>query len=155
MEIDIILLEQTPDSTLSQVRIDGKFFCFALEDGFREPKVHGETRIPHGRYPVIKRTVGKFFALYARKFRHEFALELKGVANFLYILLHIGNTVMDTDGCVLVGYQAGHDGHNFTLKQSTEAYVDLYRKIALAFSRGEEVWCNVIRESITEKRLQN
>lgn len=152
MEIDIILLEQTPDSTLSQLRIDGNFFCFTLEDGFREQKVPGETRIAHGRYQVIKRTVGKFFTTYFRKFRHDFALELEGVPNFQDVLIHIGNTVIDTRGCVLVGCQAAYDGHNFILEQSTEAYLDLYRKIVYAFSRKEKVWCNVIRESIIDKK---
>lgn len=145
MEIEIIKIEETTDSTLSQMRIDGRFFCFVLEDGYREQKQPGKTRIPHGTYSVERRTWGGFYEDYKRRFGHEFSIELSNVPNFKYILIHTGNTVADTDGCLLVGAVAAHDGKNFLLRESTVVYKQLYAKVDAAFRRNETVQCHVLR----------
>lgn len=145
MEIEILKIEETQDSTLSQMRIDGRFFCFVLEDGHRDIKVPGQTRIPHGSYPLKKRTEGSFYKSYRVRFAHEFAIEISDIPNFKYVLIHTGNTVKDTAGCPLVGNLAGFDGTNFIIKESGEAYRKLYNLVYAAFSRNEKVVCHVLR----------
>lgn len=145
MRLHVQLIAETPDSTLSVLTIAGEFVCFVLEDGYREKKIAGETRIAPGVYRVEQRKEGHFFEQYRAQFRHGYALELKGVPNFQYILLHIGNTVHDTRGCLLVGLGVGFNG-NFAVNQSTAAYLQLYEMVKLAFDKGEVVEVEVSRE---------
>ena len=118
------------DATLSTVKIDGVFQCFGTEDEHREEKVAGETRIPAGRYKLSVRKVGGFNARYSRKFPdfHLGMLQVMGVPNFEYILIHIGNTDDDTAGCLVVGQNAYTAGE---LKNgsSTNAYKEMYQKV--------------------------
>src|SRR5690606_26679942 len=48
----ITLLRYVDDeeTTLGLLFYDGKFFCYTLEDTFRETKITGKTRIPKGTY---------------------------------------------------------------------------------------------------------
>jgi hypothetical protein len=39
-------VDETPDSTASPLLFEGNHLCYILEDGHREVKVRGETRIP-------------------------------------------------------------------------------------------------------------
>ena len=61
MNIQVLKIAESQNSTLSQMRIDGAFFCFVIEDGHRDVKVSGETRIPAGTYKVQRRTHGGFY----------------------------------------------------------------------------------------------
>jgi len=74
--------------------IDGKPFCFTLEDAVRLVKIAGATAIPSGDYPVMLGLSPK------RKIIVPWILDVPG---FDAIQIHIGNTVNDTDGCILVG----------------------------------------------------
>lgn len=49
MNIFLDEIVTTPNSTLSLVFLDNKQFCFTIEDGYRDIKVDGETRIPGHR----------------------------------------------------------------------------------------------------------
>lgn len=40
----------TQNSTGSHLLIDGRPFCFTVEDGYRDKKIKHETRIPAGKY---------------------------------------------------------------------------------------------------------
>jgi hypothetical protein len=108
-------------------------------------KVPGETRIPPGVYQIGKRTEGAFYQEYKRKFQHRLALEILDVPGFQYILIHIGNTVGDTRGCLLTGTGVDFNG-NFAVLKSTSAYLTLYEKISEAFDRGEGVEIEISRE---------
>jgi Steigviridae/Suoliviridae L,D-carboxypeptidase/transpeptidase len=86
-------------ATIGLLFVDGKFFCYTLEDVVRPegaPKVYGETAIPEGTYPVNLR--------YSEHFKRIMP-HVDNVPNFSGILLHWGNKDKDTDGCVLVGLQ--------------------------------------------------
>ena len=145
MRLHVQLIAETPDSTLSVLTIAGEFVCFVLEDGYREQKVAGQTRIPPGVYPLAQRKEGHFFDQYRAQFRHGYALELKDVPNFQFILLHIGNTVNDTRGCLLVGLGVGYNG-NFVVNQSTAAYLQVYEAVRMAFDKGEAMEVEISRE---------
>lgn len=148
MEIEVLKIAESKDSTFSQMRIDGQHFCFVVEDGYRKEKVAGQTRIPDGRYKIAKRTVGGFFAKYRQRFGHAFAIEILDVPGFKDILIHTGNTDGDTRGCLLVGDIAGRTGINYAIAPgwSTPAYKRLYDVVESAFAAGQEVWIALARD---------
>lgn len=151
MNIFVEEIGTTPTSTASQLFVDNKPFCFVIEDGYNEPKVPGKTRIPPGRYQIIQRKRGKFYEKYKTNHKHTFAIELKGVPGFTDILIHIGNTVGDTRGCLLVnkGLNISPTGAYFG-KESTDVYLALYAKINGAFERNEEIWIEIQRREVID-----
>jgi hypothetical protein len=153
MNIFIEEIGTTPNSTASQLFIDGKPFCFVVEDGHRDKKVASETRIPPGRYQVVKRTEGRFYEKYKADFKHQFALHIINVPGFEYILLHIGNTIKDTKGCLLVNRNIGINPitGNYQGTDSSSVYRALYMIVAAAFERGEECWIEIQRREIIDE----
>jgi hypothetical protein len=143
------LIAETPNSSLSVLTVAGEFVCFVLEDGFRAEKVKAETRIPPGVYKVEKRTVGGFYEQYKARFKHPFSVQVMNVPNFENILIHIGNTIYDTAGCLLVGLGVAYNG-NFEVNQSTAAYSQVYEMVRDALDGGGAVEIEISRE-----RLQN
>lgn len=142
----------TPNSTGSQLFLDNKPFCFVVEDGHRDKKIKHETRIPAGRYQVVPRTEGSFFAKYSKAYGHKFVPHLLDVPGFDLILFHIGNTVKDTSGCLLVNrfIGIGIDG-NYCGKDSASVYKLLYSLMAAALERGEEIWIEIQRREIIDE----
>jgi len=120
------------------------FLAHTLEDEQRKVKVRGETRIPWGRYQIKLRKAGGHHARYAAKFpdMHKGMLWLRAedgegeVPNFKWILIHIGNTEKDTEGCLLVGRGADPG----LLRDSTSGYKAVYSHVLKAFERGEKVY---------------
>lgn len=104
----------TPKFTQGELYIDEKYFCDTLEDTNRdsnkngkfdngEVKVFGETCIPYGSYQIEMIISPKFSPRYGgRKVPH-----IKNVNSFENVLIHSGNTVKDTEGCILVGQKSG------------------------------------------------
>lgn len=68
-------------------------------------------------------------------------LQVMDVPNYTDILIHIGNFVTDTEGCLLVGDVAVNNiDQPDVVKNSTIAYKRMYPPIADAIESGEEVW---------------
>ena len=143
MKLTVQRLRIGDDSMLGDLYVDGVHECHTLEDEPREVKVRGETAIPAGTYNVVPRTVGGTHAKYLARFPsfHVGMMWLQpDPKGFQYILIHIGNTDDDTEGCLLVGqgFIKLLDG-NYKITGSTNAYVKLYKKVAAAWARGEKV----------------
>ena len=68
-------------------------------DWLKEKKTMGRTAIPEGRYTMGFTTSKKF---------GELTPYLQCVPHFTGILMHPGNTVADTRGCILVGMRDVH-----------------------------------------------
>ena len=94
-----------PEYTIGKLYIDGLYFCDTLEDKTTdldksgkfdngEKKVWGKSSIPFGTYQIVLNTSPRFKRVLPR---------LLNVPHFTGILIHRGNTVKDTDGCILVG----------------------------------------------------
>ncbi len=141
MDIEVHLIAETRQSTLSKMRINGTFFCFVLEDGYREKKVFGETRIPDGCYNVAQRKEGKFYERYKKDYGHEFVPHIENVPGFEYILIHMGNGPKDTHGCLLVGDSALFFNSVFYIPQgsSRPCYERLYMALAAAYQACEKI----------------
>jgi len=77
--------------------IDGKFFCYSLEDQirFEGKKVHGKTAIPDGKYKVILNR--------SNRFKRIMPL-LIDVPNFSGVRIHGGNTAENSHGCPLIAF---------------------------------------------------
>ena len=130
-------ISETKNSTLSKLESDGTFLCFIIEDGHREIKEYSMTRIPEGTYEIIKRKWGRFYKRYTRRFGFDFVPELINVPNFTDILIHCGNTVKDTSGCLLPNMKATIEDDNFKGEQSSKAYELLHLWIRNGLRKGK------------------
>lgn len=140
MELYVHRFPSQPDHTLGGLFIGNAMECFTLEDEQREVKVPGETRIPDGRYRVRLYTQGTKHAKYLAKFGaewHRGMLMVCDVPGFVGILIHIGNTDDDTEGCLLVGNMAMANGQ---LAQSEMAYKQFYPKVRDELTQGRDVF---------------
>ena len=135
MEINVTKIDQTENSTISKLWIDSKFIGFILEDGEHESKIHGQTRIPGGRYRIIKD--------YSTKFKYQFGYcwHILDVPNFSEIKIHKGNWITDTEGCLLPCREMGFDGKNFYGINSKAAYDPMMKML----SGSNEHWIDMLR----------
>lgn len=134
-------LFDTGKQTLGRLYIDGVGVCYTLEDTYRPKKIKHKTRISAGLYKLQFRKVGRFYNKYSVRFKSigndKGMIEITGVPNFLYILIHIGNYETDTSGCVLVGSEMYENDGNWYLKDSTVAYKKVYPLIRGLMEQGD------------------
>ena len=116
MELELRRIARKADYTIGRLYVDGKYFCDTIEDtdrGLRQDlpesvnrakKRKGVTAIPVGRYRV---TLGIRSPRFSTKKQYAFCggylPRLLNVPAFDGVLIHIGNTAKDTEGCILVG----------------------------------------------------
>ncbi len=147
--IDIIRHNSGDDSTVGLMLIDGEFHCYTCEDEHRSVKIRGETRIPAGLYPIkLRKESTNMNRKYSAKFGDDFhhgMMWLQGVPKFKYVYIHIGNDDDDTEGCILVGYDAVTDERHGggAVPRSTPAYKKLYNKVYDWLSAGDNVLVRV------------
>jgi hypothetical protein len=127
-------------ATIGKLFVDGAFKCHTLEDEIREVegepveawKIKGETAIPAGSYRV------------SLEFSNRFGpdtLSIHDVPGFQYIRMHAGNTSADTEGCLLLGLQAGSASLiGGTSRPAVELVKGLVRA---AIERGESVTIDI------------
>ena len=130
MKLELKRFHHGEEDTLGLLFVDGKFFCFVLEDEYREPKVFAETRIPEGRYSLGLRFSPKFSPRYGHSM-----IFLRSVPGFEpnTILIHRGNSESDTAGCLLVANAVHYNpGGKSQVLQSGVAYERLYPVVSKA-----------------------
>lgn len=121
---------ESPNSTAGVLYHGSTFLGFVIEDGFREQKVYGETRIPEGRYKIVKKQYGKFFTKYNLVYHHNWVGHITNVPGFEEILIHIGNTPKDSKGCLLLNGALTYSGGNWIGSSSVDCYRNFYQYIA-------------------------
>lgn len=133
--------------TLGRLFIDGIRVCDTLEDKYRDlethDKVYGQTAIPYGRYKVNMNIVSPKFKdrAWAQPYG-GIVPTIEDVPHFDRILIHVGNTPEDTNGCLLVGMYEG----NGRLSRSTQSYQRLMDKyLMIAKENGEEIWITITK----------
>lgn len=126
MKIKLLRSVQWRDVTLGQLYINGRYVCNTLEHPVRIEKIPKVTAIPFGTYEVV--------VTWSPKFKRKLPL-IKNVPNFEGIRIHRGNTLEDTEGCILVGEWEGSYG----LIHSIAAEVTVTKKIEDAQRRGEGI----------------
>jgi len=112
MEILVNRRTKNKLSTISDVTIDGVFFCYGLEDvdrGLKQSddidviktkKVFAQTAIPAGRYEIIINFSNRF---------QQYMPLLLNVPGFEGVRIHPGNKAANTEGCLLLGQTVGAD----------------------------------------------
>jgi hypothetical protein len=118
----------TDSSTVGELRVDGAFECYTLEDVVRPGdilvvKVAGQTAIPAGRYRVI--------VDHSDHFKQDLPHVLD-VPGFTGIRIHPGNTPADTDGCILVGLRRAAD----SVQDSGKAFDAVFGKVRQGIDAG-------------------
>ena len=116
--MDILLrrIARRETYTIGKLYIDGVYFCDTIEDkdrGLRQDlpasvnaakKRTGVTASPTGRYQVVLNVKSpKFSKKKAYEFCDGYLPRLLNVPAFEGVLIHIGNTAADSEGCILVG----------------------------------------------------
>ena len=100
MKLTLTRIAKRADYTIGRLEDEnGVKICDTLEPTWRdykggELKVPRKSAVPDGTYPVVvtkSKKFGKYLPL------------LVGVPGFEGIRIHSGNTVNDTEGCILVG----------------------------------------------------
>lgn len=92
MKLNLIRFKKDEKVTLGMLYLNQKFFCFTLELPWKDNQ-ENISCIPDGEYPVSRRQSPKFGPCFA----------VDGVKSRSDILIHVGNTVEDSHGCILVG----------------------------------------------------
>lgn len=116
MELRLKRIARRENYTIGRLYVDGERFCDTIEDKDRglsqklpisvnkAKKKQGITAIPVGRYRVTLDIVSPRFS---KKTAYQFCggrlPRLINVPAFDGVLIHIGNTARDTEGCILVG----------------------------------------------------
>lgn len=103
LELRLLRLTETPTATLGVLLINGFPELTTLE----LPWVGNQrniSRIPPGRYPLIRRKDART----SGGLEIPFTVEVGNVPGRSGILFHVGNSSADTQGCILVGLRWGN-----------------------------------------------
>lgn len=139
--------------TIGNVYVDGKFECNTLEDRDRglkqddplskikKVKVYGETAIPKGTYRITMDVVSPKYSAssYYYKLCGGRMPRLINVPGFEGVLIHPGNTPLQTYGCILVG----KNSIKGQLTGSRNAFEKLYKKMKAAWDRHESIMIEI------------
>lgn len=141
MELRLKRIARRDTYTIGRLYVDGEYFCDTCEDvdrGLRQDmaqsviraiKRKGVTAIPTGRYRVTMDVQSPKFRTKAMyQFCNGYLPRLINVPGFDGVLIHVGNTEKDTEGCLLVGRntKAGK------VLESRATFVKLYEKLRKA-----------------------
>lgn len=96
MHASIARIEATDTETVGVLLMDDRMFCYTLELPWQD-NYRNVSCIPEGHY--------KAKAFTSASFGQTFVVE--DVPNRDGILFHVGNTVRDTTGCILLGKDVG------------------------------------------------
>lgn len=134
MLLEVKRLYKKDTYTIGVLMVDSEKFSDTLEDKVRdlksEKKVYGETAIPAGKYKVVMSMSSKFKRVMPY---------LENVPQFTGIMIHPGNTIKDTLGCILVG----ENKKKGQLVNSRKYSDELNKRINEAIERKEQVWIEV------------
>ena len=131
MKTKIIRAAESKNSTLSHLYIDGIFQCFLLEDKIRAVKIMKQTAIPEGIFRLRLNTWGGMNKTYFPKYGpiHKGMIEIADLPTFSAVYIHVGNTIVETAGCPLVGLSYIKKDGEYQVLQSADAYRQVYRKL--------------------------
>ena len=118
MELTLKRIALRSEYTIGKLYVDGEYVCDTIEDAVRdldkdgkfangEVKIPGKTAIPYGRYEItmkVKSPKYSNFSKYSWAKKYDGYLpRLLNVPHFDGVLIHVGNSALDSEACVLVG----------------------------------------------------
>ena len=96
--------------------------------------------IPSGTYRIVLTSSARFSSrLFYKNFSLGLLPRLVGVKGFEGVLIHCGNTVLDTAGCILVGEIYGPG----ILKNSRINYIKLFHLLKSWWGNGDEIFIQI------------
>ena len=138
--------------TVGHLYADGVKICDTLEDCVRdinrngrfdngEIKIPGHTAIPYGTYRITLDVQSpRFRNRTAYRFCDGYLPRLLDVPHFEGVLIHIGNTPDDTEGCILVG----ENRVTGRLVESTATFRRVYELLRAAADRNEPITIEIV-----------
>lgn len=144
------------DYTIGHLYVDGSYICDTLEDTDRmldssmsleqiaKIKVKGMTAIPTGRYKVLMNIVSPKYSKskYYMNICKGRVPRLDNVPGYSGVLIHVGNTAADTEGCLLLGYNKVKG----QVINSKVAFEKVYNKLSIAKSIGQTIYIDIERK---------
>ena len=120
----VILQREYEDEfgTHGNLSLNGEFLCYTLEEPWRG-NMRRVSCVPSGDYECVKHN-GSFKNVW----------RLLDVPNRTAVLIHSGNTLADTEGCILVGMSFGEIKGKPAVLQSQDALDMLRRKLPKEFT---------------------
>jgi hypothetical protein len=150
MQLTLKRIARRETYTIGKLYIDEQYFCDTIEDRDRgleqrlplqvniARKKKGVTAIPVGTYRLTLSVKSPRFAgkkQYA--FCNGFLPRLINVPAFDGVLIHIGNTAQDSEGCILVG----ENKEVGKVLNSTATFQRLYAKLKEAI---DPIWITIV-----------
>ncbi len=116
-------------TTLGLLFFDSDFYCYTLEDTFRNVKVKGQTRIPKGTYNLdFYKTVTPLTEKYRRtRDWFDFHIHVQDVPNFTHVYIHNGSDHTHTEGCLLIADNILSSNTERTIFNSRKTYERFYK----------------------------
>lgn len=154
MEILIDRKYKKDTYTIGNLYLNGDWFCNTLEDRDRglsqgmpveqinKIKVYGETAIPTGRY-IIRMDIVSPKYNGVKWYRDNFGGRMprfESVKGFVGVLIHPGNTALDSNGCVLVGYNKAKG----KVLESRATFLKLWKLFEEARKRKETIYLEIV-----------
>ena len=149
MTITVLRYSDDKSTTLGLMYINGRFYCYTLEDTHREPKVKGETRIPAGIYELGFNVAETPLTKKYRE-RYEwfnFHLHIKKVPNYTGVYIHNGGRHNDSEGCILVSDSLARSNEDTVLTNSRKTFERLYKFLSKEINEGTRLRIVVQDES--------
>ena len=118
MELTLKRIALRSEYTIGKLYVNSEYVCDTIEDTVRdldkdgkfangEVKIPGKTAIPYGRYEItmkVKSPKYSNFSKYSWAKKYDGYLpRLLNVPHFDGVLIHVGNSALDSEACVLVG----------------------------------------------------
>lgn len=118
MELILKRIALRSEYTIGKLYVDGEYVADTIEDTVRdldkdgkfangEVKIPGKTAIPYGRYEItmkVKSPKYSNFSKYSWAKKYDGYLpRLLNVSQFDGVLMHVGNSALDSEGCIIVG----------------------------------------------------
>lgn len=135
-----------PNYTIGKLYINDKHVCDTLEDTDRgldsnmsldeilSKKVYGKTAIPTGTYPISLNiySPSKGSKEPYKSVCNGFIPRLLNVPGYSGVLIHIGNTQYDTNGCILVGLNKSIG----KVSNSRSTFCQIYKQLKEEANKG-------------------
>lgn len=154
MELVVDRKWKKQDYTISNLTIDGKWFCNILEDTDRglddsmsiaeikKLKKPSITAIPRGTYEVTLDIVSPKYSTntFYKQVCNSKVPRLLNVKGFEGILIHAGNTASNSAGCLLVGLNTVKG----KVTSSQDTFTKLYKALKEGRDRGEKITIKIL-----------
>ncbi len=152
-DVTVIRYLDDGDTTLGMLFLNNKFFSYTLEDTHHDEKISGGTRIPEGNYPIeLNRNLTDLTKRYRKRFPwFEYHIELKEIPNYSLVYIHIGNTHVDTRGCILVADGVNAANTDKMVTHSQRAFERLYKTLNPKLAAGQKMTLQILNEDWFER----